>query len=318
MILSIIIPMYNVEQYIRKCILSCMNQNIPASEYEIIIINDGSPDNSLSIATELCKTLSNVTIFSQENKGLSSARNIGMQMAKGDYIMFVDSDDWIKDNCLGLITDKLHKERPDILALSAAWSSNGTVKDKVKHVDTSMKSGKDALVISQSPCAQFSIWNSHFLKKHRLKFFEGIYHEDSEFTPRAYYLAEKVSFLSETTYYVFANPNSITRSVNPKKAFDLVEVVCKNLAAFSMNVDEEYKWYFYNTVAMYLNNAMHTILQSDAKKQEELNQTIFNNRYLYNYLSNSLLLKYRIEAVLMRAFPKHPLSVYRFMQVFNK
>lgn len=94
--LSIIIPVYNVELYIEKCLQSCLSQDIPYDEYEIIVVNDGSPDGSLAIAESIAKTTTNMTIISQKNGGLSAARNTGMSVAKGEYIWFVDSDDWIE------------------------------------------------------------------------------------------------------------------------------------------------------------------------------------------------------------------------------
>ena len=97
--LSIIIPMYNVEPYIEKCLLSCLNQNIPHADYEIIVVNDGSPDGSLGIARRIASTVDNMLIVSQENGGLSAARNKGLSYAKGEYVWFVDSDDWIEENC---------------------------------------------------------------------------------------------------------------------------------------------------------------------------------------------------------------------------
>ena len=100
MILSIIVPVYNVEKYLEKCVRSTQVQDVPSSEYEVIMINDGSPDNSLAIAERLAAELPNVKVFSQKNQGLSAARNSGMTYAKGDYYMFLDSDDLLAANCL--------------------------------------------------------------------------------------------------------------------------------------------------------------------------------------------------------------------------
>ena len=88
--LSIIIPVYNVEKYIEATISSVYRQNLPEDEFEIILVNDGSTDNSLQIITELASKHSNITVLSQENQGPSIARNKGIQMAKGEYIHFMD------------------------------------------------------------------------------------------------------------------------------------------------------------------------------------------------------------------------------------
>lgn len=98
--LSLVIPMYNVELYIEKCLNSCINQDLSSNEYEIIIVNDGSKDTSLSRAEAIARKHNNIKIISQENGGLSSARNTGLKNAKGEYIWFIDSDDWIEPNVL--------------------------------------------------------------------------------------------------------------------------------------------------------------------------------------------------------------------------
>jgi len=103
MFLSIIIPVYNCEKYISECLYSCIHQNIEYSDYEIICINDGSTDNSLSIINEIAKkhVECNIRLLSIPNSGVSHARNIGIEAALGDYVWFVDADDFIAENCLG-------------------------------------------------------------------------------------------------------------------------------------------------------------------------------------------------------------------------
>ena len=97
---SFIVPFYNVEQYIAKCLDSLIDQDIPESDYEIICVNDCSPDNSRNIVIEYQKKHTNIILIEHEtNKKLGSARNTGLSKAKGQYVWFVDSDDWILSNC---------------------------------------------------------------------------------------------------------------------------------------------------------------------------------------------------------------------------
>lgn len=98
--LSIIIPTYNVQDYLERCISSCLNQNIDINSYEIIVVNDGSQDKSLSIAQKLAAVYNNISIISQSNAGLSAARNKGLSLAQGEYVWFIDADDAIKTNSL--------------------------------------------------------------------------------------------------------------------------------------------------------------------------------------------------------------------------
>lgn len=117
-LLSIVIPIYNVELYVERCLLSCLNQNISISRYEIILVDDGSPDNSID---KISKWLDreNIILLTQSNSGLSVARNNGLLYARGKYVWFVDSDDWILENCLREITSYMDAE-VDIITFCAA------------------------------------------------------------------------------------------------------------------------------------------------------------------------------------------------------
>lgn len=316
-LLSIIIPVYNVELFVEKCIRSCETQDINKDEYEIIVVNDGSTDNSLNIVNDLARRFPNIRVFSQSNAGLSAARNKGIQNARGDYIMFVDSDDWIAEKCLGKICSKLKIEQPDALAICAAnVKGDGMIERRQAYADVTPMSGYELLKKGVSPCAPFAIWSAKFFKKYELSFFEGIFHEDSEFTPRAYYLADKVSFVNDIIYYVFQNPNSITRTPNPKHAFDLVNVVCTHLSIFCKSiVRKEHRPVFYNLIALYLNNALAYICMADKRQQKLLDDAIFLNEHLILDMQNASSIKYRLEVFLFRVFPKHYVRIYKILKL---
>lgn len=318
LVLSIIIPAYKVEKYLEKCVRSVMSQDIPFSAYEVIVINDGSPDNSLQVAEALANEFTNLRVISQPNGGLSAARNTGMKNAQGMYYMFLDSDDWIAENCLGKLIRKLEDENPDCLVFSAANVINGVPVRRKSYMDETPIQGKKLMRRGVEPCAPFAIWKASFLKEHNLSFYEGIFHEDSEFTPRAYYYAKKVSLTNDIIYYVYQNPNSITRSVNPKKSFDLVNVVCKRLSEFVSEVDTEDRYIYHNLVALYLNNAMANILRSAKEEQLKLNNCLVQNRAFWRSLIKSTILKYRIEGLLFYMFPKNPFCIYRTLQFFHR
>src|SRR5574344_1711516 len=115
MILSIIIPAYNAEQYLEKCVESCENQNITNDLYELIIVNDGSKDDTLIKAKKLAEKYENIKVFTQENQGTASARNYGMTKAIGQYFWFIDADDYLeKDTFLDIFTGIENNRYPDI------------------------------------------------------------------------------------------------------------------------------------------------------------------------------------------------------------
>ena len=111
--ISVIIPVYNVEKYLPECLESILSQVKNNAIYEIVLVNDGTPDNSMDIAYSIVGRYSNVKVVNQENQGLSVARNIGLEHATGDYIWFIDSDDWLTDDAISIVM-KAISENPEI------------------------------------------------------------------------------------------------------------------------------------------------------------------------------------------------------------
>ena len=131
-ILSIIVPIYNVEAYLEDCLDSLLHQDIESSMYEIICINDGSTDKSKEILDKLSKIVNHIVIIHQSNQGVSAARNKGIELAKGEYIWFVDADDVIAYNCLGDICKQLNEESPDLLFVKPIAFNDGDDIDRFK------------------------------------------------------------------------------------------------------------------------------------------------------------------------------------------
>lgn len=316
--LSIIIPVYNVEKYIAQCLQSCVKQvGISHDDYEIIVVNDGSPDNSLAIVEEIAYSYLNIIIINQDNRGLSGARNTGMKHSRGEYIWFVDSDDYIQENCLIKIIQKLDNEKPDCLAICAANVVNDNIIRRQSYFNSKTISGIEFLKKGISPCVPFSIWRSSFLRKNNLSFFEGIFHEDSEFSPRAYYLAKKISLINDVCYFVNQNPNSITRTLNPKRSFDLINTVCVQLSKFTSNVLPEHKILFHNLISINLNCALTYIQDCPQLYQEKLSEALFEKQFLFIHLIKSSRIKYKIEGMSFKMFPRNVMKVYNLFQLFN-
>lgn len=317
--LSIIIPVYNVELYVEKCLRSCAEQDIPSSDYEIIVINDGTKDNSLTIIEQLATEYSNITVVSQENAGLSAARNKGLSIARGEYVWFVDSDDWIKANCLKTTIDLLYEYRLDGLMICAAKVLEGThmrIQDYSK-LERTFCSGIELLKTKYwSPCAPFTIYRKNYLKENNLKFMEGIFHEDSEFTPRSYYFANRIAAKNDVIYFVYINPCSITRSVNHKKAFDYIKVA-RSLSIFSQIVPADLMYIYNNQISMNINNSLYNSYKMDKATIRKLNLELKENKSLFNHLRESTIIKYQIEGVLFYLFPKNCVQIYRIMQFVN-
>lgn len=308
--LSIIIPMYNSEAFVSKCLDSCLRQKA-VFDYEIIVINDGSTDNGPRIVEDYMKRSSVIMMVTQPNGGLSSARNLGLKNAHGEYVWFVDSDDWIASDSFPLLKPVL-ASKPDVIPIRAVSDINGRVRNKIP---SDCRTGKEVLTARcWEHCAPFYIFNRSFLENNALSFFVGIYHEDSEFTPRMLYLARSVVVLPQVLYYVYANIHSITRSLIAKKSYDNI-IVCDNLHRFDQEVviEDCIHKRFNDLISMLINNALANIVLFDKGEQSRFDAYLYKRKFLLRSLGQSSF-KYKIEFALFALFPRHYVSVYSLLK----
>lgn len=316
--LSLVIPVYNTEQFLESCLESCVNQNMEMSDYEIVIVDDGTTDNAMDIARRYQLKYSNIKIYSQKNAGLSAARNTGMSYATGDYVWFIDSDDYIENDALSLIFNKI-EENPDIICLQAKRSDEEIPRNQFS--DT-VKTGFDVLLHdfdNWDRCVPYFVFNRQFIENHGLNFYVGIFHEDDEFTPRALILAKKVSVISKPLYnYWVKTENTITKTVNPKKSYDNI-LVAESLSGFKDKnaMPDNVKQVFDNHISLIINNSLANIKDSNKQVKSDFNEYLKKKKHLFISLRRSNKLKYRLEYVLFSMFCDY-VGVYNFIQNFNK
>jgi glycosyltransferase involved in cell wall biosynthesis len=315
--LSLIIPVYNVEKYVAKCIESCVNQNLCPNDYEIIIINDGSTDSSLEIVNAIVEKQDNITVFSQINSGLSLARNKGLELAQGEYIWFIDSDDWIEINCLNGIIKKLNEI--DVLAMGYVEAFDDTTKNNKVFPHLILgNTGINLLQSSYIVPAQFYIYSMNFLRENNLFFEPGIFHEDFEFTPRMLYVAKNIQLYDHQVYYFYKRPDSIMTSVNPKKSFDLIKIAI-NLISFEKEfVKKADKYIFHNMIWLAINNALHNSLIMDKHSKVKFNNELILNKWMFEYLNLTTINKYKFERILFILYFRHAILIYRILLGFKK
>lgn len=232
-LLSIIIPMYNVEKYLAECVSYIKLHDI---NYEILMINDGSPDNSLTVATKLAETNPIIRVISQENKGLGGARNTGINHANGKYILFLDADDILIKQDFNFLKDASE----DIIEFSAQLISmdQKLIKSIPKSVVADI-SGKDYVCrfgLISSACNK--VYKKDFLILNKLFFKEFIYSEDIHFNARAFYLAKKVASNQEVLQQFRQSPNSITRNRSfekKQKMFNDLQFIFNDILLFRNN-----------------------------------------------------------------------------------
>lgn len=219
---SVIIPVYNTEAYIAECLKSVCNQTL--KNIEIIIVNDGTPDNSIKKVNEIIKKDSRIKVLNKENGGLSSARNAGMKIAAGEYILFLDSDDMLFESALELLYFCAKKENLDDLFFSALsfWDADcdGACYEKYRNYYkrngnySGIRKGTDlfASFVNNGdfkPSACLQLLKKSFLDESNITFREGIIHEDNLFTMECLLKAGKTDFLDLELYFRRIHDNSI-------------------------------------------------------------------------------------------------------------
>ena len=222
--------MYNIASYIRYCLESCMHQDgAGESDYEIIVVNDGSTDDGLSIAEECAAAKSNVRIISQDNAGLSSARNTGMRNAQGEYIWFVDGDDAVSGQAVSHILSNIDAHPADAYICNFSTFESGDLLETSHFQTYNNLSGKEIhekhLHILPM-MAWLTIYRTDSLIRHGLEFFPGIYHEDLEFSVRAHHCMDSIFFIEESLYYYrIARTDSIMDSIKKDNTRSLLSEI---------------------------------------------------------------------------------------------
>ena len=249
---SIIIPIYNVAPYLRQCLDSVLKQDL--SGCEVICVNDGSTDNSFLILEEYKKQYPQINLISQENKGLSATRNAGIRAATGDYILFLDSDDWLEKDAIRILQDNIGGE--DMLCFNGRrYFEDDTQEAPDAGLTETNLTGWDyynkyALVSRKFHfvCVVLRLYRKQFLLDNNLFFEEGIYHEDNLFTPIACYYAQKVKVIPDCLYVYRIRKGSIMQSYNAKRLTNKI-IVANKLSDFFIPIENIDKRQLYREIA---------------------------------------------------------------------
>lgn len=215
--LSVIVPVYKVEKYIHKCVDSILNQTF--KDFELILIDDGSPDNCGEICDEYAKKDSRVRVIHKENGGQSSARNRGLDIAKGEIIGFVDSDDDIEVNMYKNLIDYMDREKLDIVFCDVYLVRGDRVREQSMYSENKVLNNIQGLKDNLICKIDNAVWNKIYKKTifNNLRFTEGIVYEDVRIMYKVFSKSQKSGYLKQSLYYYYKRPNStIAQSFNSK------------------------------------------------------------------------------------------------------
>lgn len=217
---SIVVPAYNAELFIEKCLSSILMQTF--KNYEVIIVDDGSNDLTPEIANVFQHCDKRFKLISQKNGGVSSARNVGVEQANGEFITFIDSDDWVDENYIGSLYNAIKKNNCDIAISNMIRQRKFFQKFRFNfNEEKKYSSLKDKIEIARIPACCYAcgkLFKSNLVKS--LKFKEGVYFEDVIWTPQILELANGLVTVPNTVYWYRVNQNSIVKKSSKKKQFD--------------------------------------------------------------------------------------------------
>lgn len=224
-LISVIIPVYNVEKYICRCLDSVLQQTY--RNYEIILINDGSTDNSGNICQHYQSIEPKITLLSQKNQGLSSARNVGIELAKGAYLTFIDSDDCVRSSYLEKLLKVMEKHDADISFCGSECFGDEFSNELINKNFDGIRSfsGRDAckLIYSKEGRVDYGVaWGKLYKRElfSEYRYPIGRLHEDQFLTYKLFYASSKVVEIGECLYGYFQNPEGIMRSPFSIKRYD--------------------------------------------------------------------------------------------------
>lgn len=241
--LSIIIPVYNVERYICQCVESVFRQQLDEADYEVVLVNDGTKDDSVKKIEGIINAHDNIIVLEQANQGLSAARNTGLSKVSGDYVLFLDSDDLLIEGTLPILLQKALETKADMVVADFVKLTDTQIEgynpESQTHIESYETTGWSFFTGEFNPKECYvwrTLYRRAFLETHHLRFISGIYFEDVPFTTECYLKAVKVLRLPLLFYVYRQRSNSIVSSVNMKKVTDF-NVVLQRL----QTIKQDYK-----------------------------------------------------------------------------
>lgn len=317
---SIVIPVYNAEKYIEKCLKSVINQTL--KKIEIIIINDGSKDKSEEIIREIAKKDSRIKFITRENKGVGPTRNEGIELANGEYIIFIDSDDVIEPNMCEIMYNKAKKNDVDIVICNSNIIKNGKIlrkEERNEDIKVNISSVSNFLnTYYHNKLYENRVWDKMFrlsiIKENNIQFgdLKKITGEDLFFGITILPYCKKVIFIKEKLYNYYIRENSIMQTYNSQEVQKTIEFI-KEIEKFqtSKNIKNEYDsflaTYIYNLV---VGSSIATLRHKKKKKlKEDINYIVENetvNKYvsILNQKENLDLFKGRLKKIFVKKMIK--------------
>lgn len=298
--ISVIVPVYNVEQYLDKCLQSLQKQNFDS--YEVILVDDGSTDSSRKVAEHYANSYSEIfTLVCQENKGLSGARNTGMGYAKGKYLCFVDSDDYVEENFLRKLYESMKENDADLVfcAFRSVDEQGNTIRNIFEH---GFEEGTSYALVDRTDLllTQNAAWNKLYKKeiidKYNLQFTPGVWYEDLRFVKKYMLFASKFAYCNSVLYNYLIRQGSIMNSMGSKRNVEIIDALDEVMQFYKeQQVLEKYfdEIEFLAIDHMYISTLVRLLRAKDKEQFRIVNKAFLerfpsykNNKYIVSLETN--------------------------------
>ncbi|MDQ1000338.1 glycosyltransferase involved in cell wall biosynthesis [Neobacillus niacini] len=288
--ISVIVPIYNVEKYLPQCIESIINQTY--KNLEVILVNDGSPDNSGEVCNFYRSKDNRIKVIHKDNGGLSEARNIGLDNASGDYVSFIDSDDYIHERFYEILFNMIISTNAEIAQCGfTKVYEEKNIKGNIKNQVIVPTSNKNILNKIESLTSLFNqdyvvsvvVWNKLYRKElfDNIRFPVGKIHEDEFTTYQLLYKSKKLALTKIPLYYYLQRTNSIMGEKFNSKRLDVLEAYSNQISFYTQENLFDLKKLALNRLESLIREYMILVLNSDLANKEQ----IFN--FLVNYYRNN-------------------------------
>ena len=313
--ISIIVPVYKVEKYLKKCVDSILAQTF--SDFELILVDDGSPDNSGRICDDYAKKDARVRVVHKQNGGLSSARNAGIEVAKGKYLGFVDSDDYIAEDMYELLYKAIIKEEADLSICGIYDVYEGKdpiIKPTIKKTVTAEEA---LLLILQGNIISVHAVNKLYKRElfSTIRYPEGKYHEDSFIIVDLLNQCHKVAIDSEQKYYYYHRLGSINTESFSEKQFEFIEA-CENNEIKLKDRSQEIKKAAHQRVCFANFLVLDKIIVANVTDRPETKEIVSYLRHNFRFImENEIFTKSRKFSTLLLMISLH---LYKFPVEFRR
>lgn len=296
-LISVIIPVYNIEKYIFKCLSSVASQKY--TNLEIIVVDDGSTDNSGEICDMFAAGDNRIKIIHQKNAGLSAARNAGIDASKGEYIGFIDGDDYIDKMMYYEMIHIIEQNDADMVICDyESVDENGNVLTKQAYLNEKIISGKEGLELLQVKgwADYVVVFNKLYKRKlfNDLRFVTGIINEDTEIAHKIFSKCKKIAITDKRFCYYVKRKGSITNSALSVRNLDVIEALCNRFEFYEKN---DYTEFLNDTfviirdlyeIRKYIATSTHND-KNRIKEIDKMVKAVYNSRYVSKTFKNTLL-----------------------------